>query len=101
MFADVEILCNFRHPTVGVRTGVVFNVPLREIDTARHRLVNAAQIQRQVVIHVHPHIIITGEFEDDVLAIILFIGRNDKVNAHAHAEVMIQFFILVNIQIIG
>ena len=39
-----------------------------EVDRSCHRAVHAAQINDQLSVHIEPEIIVSGEFEDDVVA---------------------------------
>ena len=75
-----------------------------EIDRPGDRLVNAADIQRQLAVYEHPQIIVPGEFVNDimlipVLVLHLPVLRDLKVDRHAHAEVMVQVRIKVHLRL--
>ena len=58
-----------------------------EVDGAGHRLVNAAQVQHQFIIDIEPEIVVSGEFEDDVMSPgVKSVRGLGEVRGHLHTE---------------
>ena len=67
------------------------NIAGPEIDRAADRLMNAADIQNQLVIDKDPHIIIAGKLKDNVISIRVLAGRrNQEVGFHMHGKMVFQ-----------
>ena len=75
------------------RVLVIHNhVPGGEVDRPRQGTVNASQIDHQLIVHVQPEVIVTGELKDDVMTpVIKATRRLRKPGFQFHAEIEVCF----------
>ena len=70
---------------------VHIHIPGPEVDRPRQGAVNAAQINNQFTVHIQPEIIVTGEFEDDIMPpVVQAIGGLGKAGFQFYAEIEIR-----------
>ena len=71
------------------RTITVRDLAGREVDGTAVVVVDAAQIERQLAVEVHPHIVIALELEDHVVVVDLAILRHHELRGNGHTEVVV------------
>ena len=72
-----------------------------EVDGSGHRLMDAADVQHELIVHKHPQVVIARELVDDValesiVAGGLLVRRKLEVDRHAHTKVMVEIAIKVH-----
>ena len=84
--AEVQHLLACRHPLA-----IDVHVTSREVNVAAHGLMDAADVQHQIVVHEYPEVVIAGELIDDVFFVRRqLVLRQGKFRFHAHAEVVVE-----------
>ena len=58
-----------------------------EIDLTHHCGMDTAEVKHKLAVHIQPHVVVAGEFKDDVVApVVLAVRRLHKSSLHLHTE---------------